>query len=145
YMHPPGISFAIFVAAVCATLLLTNPSTARGRDLTLAAAILLAALAPGVEELGILPILFALAGTAFFALAATSRLAGSPVRALADGGWLLASGPARLVIDLIAVVDEARRTGLGARSTSWLIAWIVPLVVGSIFLGLFAAANPLIE
>ncbi|HMB48607.1 MAG TPA: DUF4173 domain-containing protein, partial [Afifellaceae bacterium] len=110
-----------------------------------AAAILAAALMPGLENPGTLSVLFGVAGTAFFALAATGRFAGNAVQRIGLLADLVIIGPFRLVPDLtrlrrISVRRSARLKG----RMPWSV-WVVPACFGAVFVTLFAAANPLIE
>jgi hypothetical protein len=145
YLHTPGISVAIFVTALCAAALLTNPARADRARLLVAAAVLAAALLPAIEDFGILSLAFAVAGASAFALQATGWPARPAVQRLSDLGWLIVSGPFRLAADLGAVARQARDRDAAKHGANWLVAWIVPIVLGGVFLLLFSQANPLIE
>ena len=133
-----GLSMALFAVALLAGSYLANFRIASRRRSLTAAAVLLIALVPAVEELNGLSSLFVIAGIVVSAALLTnpdfSRLSDG-ARACRD---LFLIGPFRLVGDV------ARTTDIGAISTG-LTLWFVPLIFGGIFVFLFASANPLIE
>jgi hypothetical protein len=145
YLHRPGISIVIFSVALAAAALATNKIRASRAELTLATAVLIAALLPAIEDFGLLALAFAGAGSAAFVLLAAGWQARSGVERLRDLGWMVVSGPARLVADLRSVVQVAHERELGKHGANWLAAWIVPVVLGGVFLLLLLQANPLIE
>jgi hypothetical protein len=145
YRHQPGISVAIFLAALCAAALLTNPVRANRIEFAAATAVLAAALVPTIEDFGLLSLVFAVAGTSVFALLTTGWPARPAVQRLTDVGWMVVSGPFRLAADLGRAIHEARRRDIAKLGASWLMAWIVPVGLGGLFLLLFSQANPLIE
>jgi hypothetical protein len=145
YLRPPGISVTIFAAALGAVVLLTNPVRA-GRIGFLASTLLLVvALLPSVEAFGTLSFLFAIFGAAVFALLVTGWSAHPVIDRIADVAWMIIGGPFRLVDDVSEAAREARERDAARHGADWLKAWIVPLGVGTVFLALFAAANPVIE
>jgi hypothetical protein len=139
YGHAAGVSVPIFAAALAAAAALAHGRPEPHRAL-LAGGILAAALLPSIEAFGLLSFAFAAVGTAVAALVVTGRLRRPATQALADTAWLLVSGPLRLAADLLRVVFAA--SPVRAR---WLVAWLVPLLLGLVFLGLFSAANPVLE
>ncbi len=144
YRHAIGISWAVFVLAVAAATLAVGRRTPSVKESALASAVLIAGLAPTVEHYGTLAGLSSLAGLTVFALVVSGRFAGSaPERAL-NAVWLFVAGPGRLGRDLRRHAVPALR---GARTIKgdWLLAWLLPLALGVVFLGLFVSANPLIE
>jgi hypothetical protein len=145
YLHTPGISVAIFAIALCAAVLLTNALRARPFELATAIAILAISLLPSIEDFGILALAFAVAGTAAFALLTTGWPARGALERARDVVWLISSGPYRLAADLGAAAHQIQQRDLAKQGANWLLAWIVPLVVGAVFLLLFWQANPLIE
>jgi len=145
YRHAPGISVAIFVAALCVGALLTNPVRGSRAELAAASAVLATALLPAIEDLGLLSLVFAVAGACVFALLATGWPARPAAQRLADVGWMIVSGPFRLAADLGCAIHEAKQRDIAKRGANWLVAWIVPVALGGLFLLLFSQANPLIE
>jgi hypothetical protein len=145
YLRAPGISVAIFVAALCVAALLTNPVRASRTELAGAIAVLAAALLPAMEDFGLLSLAFVVAGACVFVLLATGWPARSAERRLTDVGWMIVSGPFRLAADLGCAVREAKQRDIAKHGANWLVAWIVPVGLGGVFLLLFSQANPLIE
>lgn len=139
-----GISLMIFLVALIVAAALNNPFRARGRHLLLAGGLLVAAFAPLVVALNAISLLFALAGTAYFVVAMTWPDLDLRARLLHAGA---------MFVDALwrapADIHHEGRAALGDRYSAFhprvLTAWVVPLVLGGIFVVLFAAANPMIE
>jgi Domain of unknown function (DUF4173) len=133
-----GISVAVFLSVLVVMSLLSNPVHAGRRQSLLAAAILLAGLAPIVEEFNALSATLGI----FAVTVAVPSLTNPFIDGLRDRfaalRELLLNGPLRLPFD---VVGSAQWSG----TVGHLTVWIVPLVLGAIFAALFASANPLIE
>jgi hypothetical protein len=144
YRHPVGISWAVFVVVVAAATVALAGRHASGRDLALGTGMLIASLAPTVEHFGWLSVLSSLAGLTTFALIVTDRFAGSPAERAVNAVWLFLSGPSRFGRDLRRHAEPALRASRALRG-EWLIAWLLPVLLGLVFVGLFASANPLIE
>ncbi len=84
YLHHPGISVAIFLAALCAAALVTNPIRAGRTKFAAAIAVLAAALVPTIEDFGLLPLVLAVAGASVFVLLTTGWPARPAVQRLTD-------------------------------------------------------------
>ncbi|HSM43174.1 MAG TPA: DUF4173 domain-containing protein, partial [Afifellaceae bacterium] len=106
--------------------------------------LLAAALLPGIEHAGTLSVLFATLGTAVFALAVSGRLAGDPVQRASTVAAIIVIGPFRLAADLLRLRKAVANSRFPERLQDWSV-WIIPVGLGAVFVGLFAAANPLIE
>lgn len=145
YQHTPGASVAIFAAALCVTVLFTNPVLARWTELLAAFIVLIAALAPAVEDFTPLSLAFVVAGACVFALLATGWPMRPAVHRVVDVGWMAISGPFRLSADLGCAIHEAKQRDIAKHGANWLLAWVVPAGLGGLFLVLFSQANPLIE
>jgi hypothetical protein len=145
YRHAPGISVAVFAVALCAAALAVNPIRASFSALLAGSAVLAAALVPAIEDFGLLSFLFAAAGAAVFALVAAGWRERQAAQRLLDVVLMTLSGPFRFLADLGAVLHEAWQRDIAKHGANWLVAWIVPLGLGGLFLVLFAQANPLIE
>jgi hypothetical protein len=146
YKSLPGLSVTLAFAALAAVAFLANPSAwTRRKTVAAATALFAAALLPGLENTSLLSLLFAIFGTAIFALAINDRFRGSAARRIGSLASLILAGPFRLVPDLIRLRRAAtRRTARLAGRMPWSV-WVVPAGLGAIFLTLFASANPLIE
>jgi hypothetical protein len=138
YGYRPGISVAIFLLVLAGISLVTNPIPVNHRRVWISALILVAGLAPIVEHLEFLSAAFAIIATAIAVSSVTNPFIETLGDRLNAAGQILFSGPFRLLADL---------TDMKSRSLSLtqISVWIVPLVLGAIFLFLFSAANPLIE
>jgi hypothetical protein len=138
YDHRIGLSLALFLLALAGISLLINQGLTSRRDASIAAIVAIAGLAPIVEELNILSALFGVSAAAI----AVSSLTNPFIEGLRDrceaALTLLLAGPFRLFPDLV-------RSRIWSHSAGHLTVWIVPLLLGGVFLGLFARANPLIE
>jgi Domain of unknown function (DUF4173) len=144
YMHVPGISVVIFLAALCAAALVTNRVGASRAELAAAMTGLAVALLPALEDFGLLSLVFAVCGACAFALLAIGWPARPAVERLTDVGWMIVSGAFRLAADLGCAIHAARQRDLAKHGANWVVAWIVPVGLGGIFLLLFWQANPLI-
>jgi hypothetical protein len=145
YQHTPGISVAIFAASLCVAALVANPVRARLTEIVAAFALLVVAIAPAIEDFGLLSSIFAAAGASVFALVAAGWPARPAAQRLADVVLMTVSGPFRLAADLGRAIQDARQRDIARQGANWLLAWIVPLGLGGLFLLLFSQANPLIE
>src|SRR5262249_35046883 len=132
------------LSALVAAAALNNPLRARGRQLLLAAGFLVAGFAPLVVEVNVVSVLFAFAGTAYFAVAVTRPDFDLRVRLyhvvamFFDGLWRA-----------LADIHYGGKTAIDGKYSAFhprvLTVWVVPLVLGTVFVALFASANPLIE
>jgi hypothetical protein len=145
YLHPPGISIAIFAAALGIAVLLTNPIGVRRIEVLGAVVLLVAALLPSVEGFGVFSFIFAILGPALFALLVTGWPARPATERISDVVWMIIGGPFQLVDNIGETAREARERDIARHSANWLKGWVVPLGVGGVFLALFAVANPVIE
>jgi hypothetical protein len=138
YDHTIGLSLALFLLALACISLLANPVRTSRREVLIAAMFAMAGLAPMVEELNILSTLFGVSAVSIVVASLTNPfIEGLRDRVKAALALLLA-GPFRLFPDLV-------RSRIWSQSASYFTVWIVPLLLGGIFLCLFARANPLIE
>jgi hypothetical protein len=144
YGHALGLSVAVFLAALACIAVLTNPVKARRRQVLLAVAVLVAALLPAFVELSFLSILFGVAGIAYAALMLTRPDVGWFDR-MCEAGLLALSGIWRTVSDLHHMRTTLPAGIKAAAHAKSLAVWIVPLVLGGVFLMLFWSANPLID
>ena len=144
YLHRPGISVAIFALALSLAVALANPIRAGRIGLSAAPILLVLAVLPAVEDFGVLSLVFAAVGAALFALMITGWPARPAGERIGDVAWMIIGGPFRLVADVGEAAREARERDAVRSGADWLKAWVVPLAVGSVFVALFAAANPVI-
>jgi len=138
YDHRIGLSLAVFLPALAAASLLTSRVSTSSRWAMVAAGVLIAGLLPIVEELNLLSALSGVLAVAVVLSLLTNPLIGGLADHARAIGGLLLTGPFRLVSDVT-------RSRIWALSPGRLTVWIVPLVLGAIFIALFASANPVIE
>jgi hypothetical protein len=138
YDQRVGISVVIFSIALAGISFAINPVRSNARRTLLAAGMVLAGLAPVVEDLNassLLLVIFAL--TSAVSIVAEPKKVGLGERVAAQLDLLLI-GPFKLCWDFVTVLNvPALKTGL--------TVWIVPMILGIVFVSLFASANPLIE
>lgn len=111
----------------------------------LKAAIPIAALLPLAEAVSALSVLIALVGLTLFALSLSARLAGDVVAFARRAIVFLLIAPFRAVFDFFRWRRASRRLGRRALRFAALAVWIMPVVLGLVFLALFGAANPIVE
>jgi uncharacterized protein DUF4153 len=133
-----GLSVSIFAVAIMAGSLAANIGGITKARAVRAAIVLVVGLLPAVEELNFISFLIAIAALALAVATLTHpKLEGlrDRLRALRD---VLLIGPFRLIGDVAGSLNVNALTTTIAK-------WLVPLILGGIFLLLFAEANPLIE
>jgi hypothetical protein len=140
-----GISAALFAAATLAAITLTAPWKAGPKSRWRLAALPVVAALPLVEHVDALSLAFAAAGLGAFALLASGHWHGSLAIRLAMIADLYLAGPWRLAASARRRFKLAHATSRARSSIGHLVAWIVPIALGGIFLLLFASANPLID
>jgi hypothetical protein len=148
YDQPWGLSFAIFVALAGAAVVSAHPAMLARRALPLEAGMLFAAVAPLVENVSPLSVSIALILLSVFALSAGGRF-DLPRSDLTRVGkallvFLLAA-PFRLPADVLRWRIAATRLGRKGLRFAAVAVWIMPVVLGGVFLLLFGAANPVID
>ena len=144
YGHALGISALIFLLVLDLGVVLANPLRAGRREMLIALGVLVAALVPLAVETSALSISFGALGAAYFALAAT-RSAADWTDRLRDCVALLLDGIWQAVADIFRAGQSWSHGDKGMRHIGSLAVWVVPVALGTIFLLLFTAANPLIE
>jgi Domain of unknown function (DUF4173) len=143
FRHHVGIALALFVVALAAAVVLAAPARAQRRDLAIAAAVLTLALLPLIEAVTPLSVLILAAGLVFFAVVAAERAGARLEERATAGAWLLLAGPWQIFIDATRAWET--RGGSATTAMNGLLAWVLPVGLGAVFLVLFFAANPLIE
>jgi hypothetical protein len=138
YNERIGISLALFAVVLMGCSLLANRAASSGRRVVLAIVIVIAGIIPAVEELNPLSLaLLVLALGVAVSIGTNPGLYGlaDRTRALRE---LFLFGPFRLIRDVAGSFSvPAVATGFAT--------WFVPIVLGAVFVALFASANPLIE
>ncbi|WP_347339278.1 DUF4153 domain-containing protein [Bradyrhizobium ivorense] len=133
-----GISVVIFAIALTGAALAANFGQLDHRRLLLAGLIVVAGLLPAVEEVNAISLTIAV-----LALGIALALTTNPyLDGLAEGAAslldLFLTGPFRFFRDVVSAFN------LPAVTRGFAL-WLVPLLLGSLFVALFVAANPLLE
>ena len=144
YGHPLGFSMVVFLLALDLGAVATNPVRADAREMPVALGVLAVAIVPLILEPSLIAVLFGAMGAAYFALAAT-RKAGDWRSRIKDAVALLCDGSWQAASDLHGFGRSWSQGGRVIPGAGAMTVWIVPAVLGGIFLLLFASANPLIE
>ncbi|MBC9879714.1 DUF4173 domain-containing protein [Bradyrhizobium sp. INPA01-394B] len=133
-----GLSLPLFaIAMVCASMLFNHAALDRRRAVT-GAVILVAGLVPAVEELNSLSFLILLAALLIALLLATNpETTGLADRLRALRNFILL-GPFRFFLEALQVFNMSA-------FTRGIALWLLPAALGTVFVALFAAANPVIE
>jgi hypothetical protein len=141
YGHDIGISAALFLAALGGAAIAANPRRASRRETGAAVAVMVAGFVPMVIQPSFLAAIFGVVGVAYAAMT-TTETGTRWTRRLNEAGRLIFDTTWRAPLDL----SRALRTQAGKPPRfGSLVGWIVPLGLGTVFLLLFANANPLIE
>ena len=150
YRQPAGITLFLFGIAIAVAVTALHPLSIKsgainsGR-LWLRPAGLLAALLPLAENVSALSVSIALAALAVLALSLAGRLRFGVARIAGQVAIFLLAGPFRFVHDFFRWRKAARRLGRRRIRFAAIAVWIMPLVLGAVFLALFGAANPVID
>ncbi|WP_315836128.1 DUF4173 domain-containing protein [Bradyrhizobium prioriisuperbiae] len=138
YDRAIGLSLALFLLALVGAALMANRMLVDWHRAGIIAALLTAALLPLVEDLNAISAIFGILGVALVVSALTNPFAGTLAGWLTSLRPLLLTGPFRLIPDLLRMRPRSLQMRL-------LTVWVVPILLSCLFLGLFVAANPLIE
>jgi hypothetical protein len=133
-----GLSLTLFAIAMALVSVLFNHATLDLRRAMIGGAILVAGLVPAVEELNTLSFLILLASLTIALLLATNpETTGLAERARALRNLFLL-GPFRFFLDALQIFNMSG-------FTRGIALWLMPAVLSTVFVALFAAANPVIE
>jgi hypothetical protein len=145
WQHRPGISLFIFYAAIAAGILIARGARPLTRPLGTGIAVALLGALLLIEAPSVPGLLSATFGAGVLALASRGAL---PAQLVDLPAVLVRYGlvaPVQLVLDSIGLSIRVAEGGWGSALVRGVFVWIVPAVLALIFVGLFAAANPLIE
>lgn len=143
---PSGSALLLLVLGTALAAAATNGWRADRRELLLAGGALLLGALPLVEDVGVFPVAFALAGLAVFALVLTGQGTPGWLRKPLDIVLLYMTGPQRLLDESIAASRTVRHGNWGRYfSVVHLAGWVVPLGLLGVFALLFADANPVFQ
>lgn len=145
YGQPVGITVFLFAILIAGAVVAVHPAAFSDGKVWLKPAALFLALLPLAENVSVLSVTIALVALVVFALSLTKRLRYSPARIAGQAALFLLAGPFRFVGDFFRWRQAARRFGRRRIRFAALAVWIMPLVLGVVFLALFGAANPVID
>jgi Domain of unknown function (DUF4173) len=140
-----GISLALFLGVLGAVAVAGNRVHATRHVQIVMAAIFVAGLLGLIEDVNVLSVILGTLATALFVIVMTARKTSSWQRYLFDAAIAPVRGPFQLAGDLFGALQQIKQQVPEWLRMGSLIAWIVPLCVFAVFLGLFSSANPLIE
>ena len=139
-----GVSLALFIAVMGLVLwgLMTVRCTDRRRNFSMI--LIIAGVLALVEDINALSLMFGIGGLIVASLILASSAEVAWPRFLRAAFLIPFVGIFRLIADLLLVQRASMRRTNMQQKIDW-VGWIVPLVVGCVFLFLFATANPLVE
>jgi hypothetical protein len=138
YGQQIGLSLTLFAIATALASVLFNHASLDLRRAMIGGTILVAGLVPAVEEVNTLSFLILLASLTIALLLATNpETTGLTERARALRNLFLL-GPFRFFLDALQIFNMSG-------FTRGIALWLMPAVMSTVFVALFAAANPVIE
>ncbi|QOG18546.1 MULTISPECIES: DUF4153 domain-containing protein [Bradyrhizobium] len=138
YGQRAGLSLVVFAVAIVCASLLANHASLDIRRAAIGAAVIILGLVPVIEELNTLSFLILIIALVIALLLATNpETTGLADRARALRNFVL-FGPFRVFPDALQVFNMSA-------FTRGIALWLMPVVLGTVFVALFAAANPVIE
>jgi hypothetical protein len=137
-----GISLALFLGVLGVVAVACNGIRAPRHIQIVMGTVFVAGLAALIEDVNALSTTIGMLATAMVVIIMTTSERSSWQRDLFEAVMVPFRGPFRFVGDVIRAL---RHMKLGTGWLASLVAWIVPLGIFAIFLGLFSSANPLIE
>ena len=140
-----GISLALFLGVLGAVAVAGNRVYAARTVQIVMAAIFAAGLLALIEDVNVLSVIVGALATALFVIVMTARGNSSWQWNLFEAAIAPLRGPFQLAGDLFVALQQMKQQVPEWLRMDSLIAWIVPLSVFAVFLGLFSSANPLIE
>ncbi|MGE0283175.1 MAG: DUF4173 domain-containing protein [Rhizobiaceae bacterium] len=143
--QPTGIGWFVFVVLLALAIVAAGRARFDTRSLIGKAILPALALLPLIENVSPLSVAVALIGLAIFALSLPSRLRTGLARIGRQLVGFFVAAPFRLAADTIRWRSIRQRLGRRGKVLAGLLGWIMALVLGAVFIGLFGIANPVIE
>lgn len=138
YDQNAGLSVVLFALALAGVSLAANFGHIARHRLPIAGAIVVAGLLPALEEVNAASLAFAVLALGTALALTTNPCLDSVTRGAASLVDLFLVSPFRLFRDVVSAFDLP---GL----TRGFVLWFVPLLLGTVFVLLFVAANPVLE
>ncbi|MBR0725649.1 DUF4153 domain-containing protein [Bradyrhizobium manausense] len=133
-----GLSLSLFAIVTSCVSVLFNHTTLNRRRAVIGAAILVAGLAPAIEELNPLSFLILITALLMALLLATNPETTGLVDRLRALRNFVLLGPFRFFPDALQIFNMSA-------FTRGVALWLLPAALGTVFVALFAVANPVIE
>lgn len=138
YNQPVGISAVLFAISLILGSLLANFATMDRTQLSLASVLAAAGLAPAFEEFNVISLGFIMLSLGICLQLITNRKSDSLGQRAKAIGELYVIAPFRMLRDVPGTISLPT-------VVSGIAVWFIPIVLGGVFVFLFASANPLIE
>ena len=142
--QPLGLSLFLFGGLLAAAIIWVHPMAFGDRALVTKVGLAIAGLIPLLENVSGLSILIAILCLSIFALTISRRLQAGLLRVGRQVLVFLVAAPLRLPRDVFRWRRAAKRQGFARIRLAVFAVWIMPIVLGSVFLFLFGVANPVI-
>ncbi|SDN51106.1 DUF4173 domain-containing protein [Afipia sp. GAS231] len=136
--QPVGISAVIFTIALILGSLLANFATMDRTQLSLASLLAAAGLVPAFEEFNAISLAFIILSLGICLQLTTNRQRGRLGQRARALGELYLIAPFRMLRDVPGTISLPT-------VISGIAVWFIPIVLGGVFIFLFASANPVIE
>lgn len=140
-----GISLALFLAVLGIAGVTGNRVHAPRNIRIVMTTVFVACLLAPIEDVNALSVTVATLATALFVIVLTAREASSWPWRLLEAATIPFRGPFQLAGDGLKTLQSMKGRIPDWLSMNSLVAWIIPLAAGLVFVSLFASANPLIE
>jgi hypothetical protein len=137
-----GISLALFLGVLGVVAVASNRVRATRHTLIVMTVVFVPGLLALVEDVNLLSVLVGTLATALFVMVVTAQQGANWWQYLLEVLATPLRGPFHLAADLIRLTQRGKYDWLKPAS---LAGWIVPLGIFTVFVWLFASANPLIE
>ena len=142
--QPVGLSLFLFGVLLAAAIIRVHPMALGNRVLITKSSVAIAGLIPLLENVSGLSISIAVLCFSIFSLAISGRLQAGLLRVGQQVLIFLASAPIRLPGDVFRLHRATKQRGRAGKRIVALAVWVMPAILGSVFLLLFGIANPVI-
>lgn len=145
FEQPLGISTLMFGCLLVIAIVAVHPAAFAKRLHPATMVVAAGALLPLFENISCLSITVAIFGLSAFALSISGHIQFKPAKVLDKvAGFLLAS-PLRLPVDILRLRKAVTRQNRASGQFGGIVIWMMPIVLGAVFLMLFGIANPVID
>lgn len=142
YRQPAGLSLALFAVALVVGIVAVKMPTSGAMRLLAGAAL---SVTPLAENVSLLSIAVAATGLAIVALSCSGRIAGGVAETGRRVLRFAVVAPFRAVADMVRALRLRSRMRRPWPNPERLLVWIMPGILGLVFIALFGIANPVIQ